>query len=222
MVITTLNLQHGGGRRITPIVEFLGVLNSDVLVLTEYHSDDRGLGKKLFELGYKSQVSGGNQPKENTVLIASKVAFEIFQSTQRICSVRLKEFLLFGVYFPQGEAKRPVFNQLKNGVNQAKLPTLVIGDFNTGIHYLDEAGKSFICSDSFKSLSDGDLVDSWRSRNIDEREFSWYSAQRNGFRIDHVFCSKSLDQKVLDVRYLHDPRVKKITDHSALSISLNL
>ena len=222
MHIATLNIQHGGGKRIKPILEFLKELNSDVIVLTEYHLDDQGLGARLRDIGYSHQQAGSALPKENSVFIASRESFEVIGTSQRIASVKLKDFILFGVYFPQGEAKRDVYDRLKREVADCTSPALVIGDFNTGIHYLDETGKSFICAESFESLKNLGLIDSWRSRNPNTVEFSWYSNQGNGFRIDHAFCSESLNSKVINIFYNPTPREQKFSDHSALEIEINL
>ena len=220
MKIVTLNIQHGGGRRIAPIIEFLNQLNADLIVLTEYHLDDKNLGKQLVELGYQHQVAGSSLPKENSVLIVSKEPFKVLSASQRIVSVRLKELVLFGVYFPQGDEKYPVYKKLKTEVKEAGSSVLVLGDFNTGLHYIDEAGKTFACADSFESLKDVGLIDSWRSRNLEVKEFSWFSSQGNGFRIDHAFCSESLDKEISSIEYIHTPREMKFSDHSALALVL--
>jgi len=221
MRVATFNIQHGGGKRIAPIIEFLKELNADLVVLTEYRLDDKGLSKNLLELGYKHQVAGSAFAKENSVLIISKDAFKVLGASQRIVSVSLNNGLaLFGVYFPQGGEKLPVYNKLKIEVEGVGSRVLVLGDFNTGTHYIDEAGKTFACADSFESLKDVGLIDSWRTRNPTTKEFSWFSSQGNGFRIDHVFCSKSLDQEVLNIEYIHTPREMKFSDHSALVVEL--
>jgi len=218
--IATLNIQHGGGRRIPAILDFLIRLDSDALVLSEYRLNDKELSANLRDAGYCFQVVGSALPNENTVMIASREPFEPLLVSQRIASVKLNSFTLFGVYFPQGEEKRSVYEKLKTAINDAGDPALVMGDFNTGIHYQDETGKSFACADSFESLKDIGLVDSWRVRNPLLREFSWYSSQGNGFRIDHAFCSKELDQKVSNVEYIHTSRELKMTDHSALVVEI--
>ena len=220
MKIVTLNIQHGGGRRIAPIIEFLKQQNADYIVITEYHLDDKGLGQQLLELGYQYQVAGSALPKENSVLIVSKDVFEVLGTSQRSVSVRFEGLALFGVYFPQGDEKYPVYEKLKSEVKDVGSSVLVLGDFNTGLHYIDEAGKTFACAESFESLGDVGLVDSWRSRNLTAKEFSWFSSQGNGFRIDHAFCSESLDEKVSNVEYIHTPREMKITDHSALVVEI--
>ena len=220
MKIITLNIQHGGGRRTAAILEFLAQSNADVIVLSEYQSDDKNLGKQLMELGYKHQVAGSTLPKENSVLIAAKEPFDVLGVSQRIVSVRLNQLVLFGVYFPQREEKYPVFKTLKSEVKAAGSSVVVIGDFNTGLHYIDEAGKTFICADSFESLQDIGLIDSWRRRHLSVKEFSWFSSQGNGFRIDHAFCTESLDQEVSTIEYIHAPREMKFSDHSALALEL--
>jgi len=203
MKIITLNIQHGGGRRTAAIVEFLAQSNADAIVLSEYQLDDKNLGQQLMELGYRHQIAGSTLPKENSVLIVAKEPFDVIGVSQRIVSVRLNQLVLFGVYFPQREEKYPVFKALKNGVKAAGSSVIIIGDFNTGLHYIDEAGKTFICADSFESLQDVGLIDSWRSRHPTTKEFSWFSSQGNGFRIDHAFCTESLDQEVSAIEYIH-------------------
>lgn len=220
MKIVTLNIQHGGGRRIPPIIEFLKQLNADLLVLTEYHLDDKNLGKQLAELGFQYQIAGSAEAKENSVFIASKESFEILSTSQRIVAIELAGLILFGVYFPQGDEKYPVYKKLKSQVDRVESPVLVLGDFNTGLHYIDEAGKTFACAESFESLKDVGLVDAWRSRNPAAKEFSWFSSQGNGFRIDHAFCSESLDKEISSIEYIHTPRERKFSDHSALVLVL--
>jgi exodeoxyribonuclease-3 len=220
MKIITLNIQHGGGRRIAAILEFLKQSNADLMVLTEYRLDDKSLGKQLIELGYKHQLAGSTLPKENSVLIVSKEPFDVLGVSQRIVSVRLNHFALFGVYFPQREEKYPVFTTLKSEVKEAGSSVIIVGDFNTGLHYIDEAGKTFFGAERFESLKDVGLIDSWRTRNPATKEFSWFSSQGNGFRIDHAFCSESLDQEVLTIEYLHSPREMRFSDHSALAFEL--
>lgn len=221
MKIATLNIQHGGGRRVALIIEFLKLLNADLVVLTEYHLEDKNLGKQLSELGYRYQVAGSTLPKENSVLIVSKESFEALDTSQRIVSVRLKNLVLFGVYFPQGNEKYPVYQKLKSEVQEAGFRVLVLGDFNTGLHYIDEVGKTFACAESFESLKDVGLVDAWRTRNPVTKEFSWFSSQGNGFRIDHAFCSELIDQMISTIEYVHKPREMKITDHSALVLEIS-
>ena len=220
MKIATLNIQHGGGTRIKVIFDYMRTLDVDCFIVTEYRINDKGLSKLLHGIGFSYQLSCKVDSKTNTVLIASKVPFTPLEASQRIVSVDFGNLILVGVYFPQGEEKRPVFEELQVF---SKLDNVVlIGDFNTGRHYLDEKGKTFACTDCFESLEQQGFIDAWRIRNPAVLEFSWYSSQGNGFRIDHVFCATKFNNKISDIWYDSKPRLMKITDHSALIFQFQL
>ena len=226
MRLLTLNIRHGGGKRVDSIVNFLSRFSADVIVLTEYKENSNAptFKTRLFELGYKWQASSSIVPKENSVFLASRSPFisnsqygALGSHAHRLLSARFPRFNLIGVYFPQNEAKRPVFDFLQNQwPGLLGESGLVIGDFNTGKPNLDEAGNTFACADCFSALGESGLVDSWRSRNPEAREFSWVSAAKNGFRIDHIFCTALLDKQVTRIDYSHGPREEKATDHSAM------
>ena len=85
---------------------------------------------------------------------------------------------------------------------------------------MDEEGSTFDCAKHFPALRKAGLADSWRSRNLTEKEISWYSDAGNGFRIDHVFGSAAADSHIQSVYYDHTPRESGITDHSALVVEI--
>ena len=143
------------------------------------------------------------------------------ENQHRLLRVNLGGVDLIGCYFPQGKAKQPVFEYiLQHLTQQVGLHALLLGDMNTGSHYIDEVGKSFHCAANFDRLNEMGWVDVWRSRNEECREYSWFSSVGNGFRIDHAFATKALNQRVLWVAYDHSPRLSGLTDHSALLVDL--
>ena len=97
---------------------------------------------------------------------------------------------------------------------------LVIGDFNTGNFYEDEKNATFSCTREFNELKVNGLIDSWRSRNKDIKEFSWYSHAGNGFRIDHIFSTPIINDRIKDIYYSHNEREQKISDHSAMIVEI--
>ena len=128
-----------------------------------------------------------------------------------------------GAYFPIKQEKRSVFDFIcSRGIELLGTHGVLIGDFNSGKAYLDEVGRTFSCIDCFERLETVGLIDSWRSRNPDGREFSWYSSGGNGFRLDHVFCTAALDAHISSIRYCHMPREQKTSDHSAMIVSFGL
>src|SRR5580765_7918495 len=79
MRILTMNIRHGGGRRVARIVSFIAPLSADTVVLTEYRANEKGrsIGSDLFAQGYVWQAASSAEPKENSVYIASRHRFVI-------------------------------------------------------------------------------------------------------------------------------------------------
>ncbi len=228
MRLLTLNIRHGGGSRQPKIADFIAAQVADVVVITEYRANESGqaLRAAMRESGLAFQEAGTTEARVNSVCIASRLPFTKLRlqpgtevDAHRVLAVKFDSFALAGAYFPQNEAKRPVFAYLKNTV----LPNLgirgmILGDLNTGRPFEDEAGDTFFCSDCFDELLTAGLVDSWRLRNRAAREFSWYSRAKNGFRIDHALCTPSFDASIGAIQYLHEPRLVGASDHSALVV----
>jgi exodeoxyribonuclease-3 len=229
MRLLTLNIRHGSGRRAAHLVEWLARSAADVVLLTEYRENaNSNLFKtSLSDIGYDWQASSSIVAGENAVFLASRAPFVVAYNIggpgfqHRMLLAEFEDFKLLGAYFPQGAAKKPVFDFLISDASRLLGETgMLIGDLNTGKPYLDEVGKTFACVDGFEGLEAVGLVDAWRSRNPAMREFSWFSSSGNGFRIDHVFCTSLLDKRVSGVAYDHGPRESAATDHSALMLEI--
>lgn len=228
MKIASLNIRHGGSKRVRELLDALAGLDANVILLTEFRENSNAplMREHLFLQGYCWQASSVIGPSKNGVFLAARIPFtsnskhaELGKHSHRLISATFHDIELVGAYFPQREEKRIVFDYLITKM----LPnlgerTVLLGDFNTGKHLLDEIGQTFHCADRFDALEGAGLTDSWRSRNPHAREFSWESSAKNGFRLDHVFCSTALDQKVCKIGYLHDVRLQKTSDHSAMFV----
>lgn len=104
-------------------------------------------------------------------------------------------------------------------------PFLLIGDFNTGKHRVDEAGRTFHCADKFGRLEEFGWTDVWRHFHGDKSEFTWYSqlkagARGNGFRLDHAFVTSALLPSIRGCWYSHVEREARISDHSILMVEV--
>jgi exonuclease III len=102
---------------------------------------------------------------------------------------------------------------------------LIVGDFNTGRHCIDEKGRTFSCADQFEALAASGWCDAWRHIHHDEREYTWFSrlsggVQGNGFRLDHAFVTRPLLTRVQDCRYSHAEREAQVSDHSILILDI--
>ena len=99
--------------------------------------------------------------------------------------------------------------------------TMAIGDFNTCRAYVDEPGAIDATAHFMDSVEAIGFRDLWRHRYPDGREYSWYSHRGNGFRIDHAFLSPGLAARAGAVRYSHDERLARLSDHSVLLLDLS-
>jgi exonuclease III len=106
----------------------------------------------------------------------------------------------------------------------AALPRVLCGDFNVPLREEPDGtivpfGRPGRAAEAelsiLRGLADYDLADAFRAvRGYGAREFSWYSTFGNGFRLDHVFASQSLN--VRGCRYLAALRVRGLSDHAAV------
>ncbi|MBI9041948.1 endonuclease/exonuclease/phosphatase family protein [Lutibacter sp.] len=229
MIITTWNLKHGGGKRIKEIVRVLSEnTDTDIFVFTEYrnNSNKEYLSLKLNELGYVYQYNPKSEPNENSVLVASKIKFKskIFSNLNshkhRVIKVFNNEYAIYGCYFPLKNLKKELFEFLMDEVHENKENLIIIGDFNTGKHFIDEKNKTFYCSEYFEELEQKEMIDAWRLSNSQKKEFSWYNNAVNGFRLDHIFISSYLKNKVKQCEYIHTYREEKISDHSMMKLEI--
>jgi exodeoxyribonuclease-3 len=51
-------------------------------------------------------------------------------------------------------------------------------------------------------------------------EHSWVGRTGDGYRYDHVHCTADLAAKLVACDYVHQPRLDRLSDHSALSVCL--
>lgn len=228
MKIVTLNLRHGGASRMQAIIDFLERTRAQAIVCSEFRRNDHGkrLIDSMEKAGRKAFVSKLGDPKENGVAVfAASNAQPVErgcepQDVQRIVACRVDGIVLTGVYFAQNRAKLSLFNYLL-GEPFAGDEAIVIGDFNTGRHRVDETGATFHCAEEFGRLPSAGLHDLWRHHaGEDARDYSWYSNRGNPFRIDHAFGTDRVRSRVNDCSYDHSVR-GTLTDHAALMLDLN-
>jgi exodeoxyribonuclease III len=225
-LLLSWNIQHGGGSRIEAIQDAIDAIAPDVLVVTEFRNNISGkkLRKSLNDQGLIHQQACHANPNQNTILLAARQPFQAntFETQLRMDSHRCLQaeiygFTLYGFYFTHGRAKIPVFEFILSLPKEyLQAPSILIGDFNSGKHYIDEKGATFSCVNYFGQIEDNGWIDAWRYFNKDLREFSWFSNAGNGFRIDHAFASPAMMSRITAVRYLHDHRKPSLSDHSAL------
>jgi exodeoxyribonuclease-3 len=101
--------------------------------------------------------------------------------------------------------------------------TVFLGDLNVlepghHPHYPFFAAFEY---DFYRQLTETcDLVDAFRTLHPDALEYSWVGRTGDGYRYDHVHCTADLASSLLACDYLHQPRLDRLSDHSALSVRL--
>ena len=225
----TWNIMHGGGaKRLPAIILDLIEHDADVIVLTEYRTTTGGqLRGILADHGWEHQACGDPGPRRNGVLIASRTPVRVCGATDRLLlEVELPELepRLVGLHIPCGSGST-ARNCLWKGVLRAARACadgdcVLLGDFNTGRHRLDETGATFRQTANLGRLSALGYVDAWRAVNPNKRDASWLSRGGNGFRIDHAFVSRPLAGRIRGAWYSHRGRRAGLSDHASLVFSL--
>jgi exodeoxyribonuclease-3 len=231
MRILTWNLRHGGGARVPAQLVAIAGHAPEIVVLTEYRTGPAGerLTRGLDALGFVHQaVPPTLPPRRNAVLVAARRPFEVIphpllpaEDAPRLIHARFDGLDVLGVYFALGLRKQPLFEYLVGLDTTVLAPgSVLIGDFNTGKHRVDELGATFVLSECLDALERRGWVDAWRLRNGDTRVSSWFSSAGNGFRIDHAFVTSALVARLVDARYSDAERAAGLSDHAALVVDL--
>jgi exonuclease III len=226
MRIIAWNIRSGGGKRVGAIAEVLRRQAPDLAVLTEYRNGQSGteLRERLADLGLVHQIATACLPRVNGILVAGRTPLYGSAGTPsdlgaagRLLPFRVAGLSIMACYFPQRRAKIEVFDALA-GISPRYLgeKSLLLGDFNTGRHHVDEEGATFVAADRFEQLLGLGWVDAWRRAHPEAREYSWFSHAGRGFRIDHVLASPPAASRVTRVEYSHHEREQKLSDHSPL------
>ncbi len=232
MKVFAWNIRQGGRKSRTEIVARCRHHDADIVVLNEYRRNDVGayLSECLREAGWVHQAAGDTDHKTNTNFVASRLPIRRtrpldrrLDKPHRMLDVAIDGLRLTAVHMPNMREKFPYWEAvIRAGRRRRREDALFIGDFNTGKHYLDEPGKTFVATEHMERLEELGFVDAWRRANPDGREFSWYSPQaNNGFRLDHAFVSPTLSERLNVIRYSHEERERKLSDHSALVVAWN-
>jgi exodeoxyribonuclease III len=243
--IMAWNIRHGGGGRNMPAIALVLLeYRPEIIVLSEFRRLTGGqIAAALADHGWIHQHTTSPPPGTNGLLIASRLPFAVVgpeagelppvlcpraaaAAALRRAELDFGDLGIIAAHIPcagpERTAREHLFQCLLAAARrQRDTPCLVIGDLNAGRHRLDEAGATFTCTRLLGQLAGLGYVDAWRKLNGDSREFSWYSAQGAGFRLDHAFISPALLPRLACCRYAHEPRKMGLSDHSALLLGLS-
>lgn len=233
MRLLTWNILHGGGpRRLPEIILSLLAHKPDVVVLTEFRpSRGSSIRAALNDHGLEFHLTSRSPARVNGMLLASTtpavpVLVPDAPANGRWLAASLPEHNLTvaGVHVPDDAdppAKKAYWQFLLGTAELWKTQDCVIlGDFNTSRRGLDGGPKSQRCSKQLEALLGHGYVDAYRACNPDKAEFSWFSHEGQGWRIDTAFLSPPLSKRLQNTWYSQVEREAGHSDHAPLLVEV--
>ncbi len=226
--IVSWNIRQGGGTRAEAIANAVVREQADVVVLSEFRNNDAGalIRIKLLVSGFRHQFVSGDSGTQNGVLIASKAlgsftsfANQIADFPQAIIRFETARWDLYGMYLPH-KKKHSLFPFLIHQLETRSRPSILVGDFNTGINGIDQKGSSFWYSEYLEQLAQKGYTDAFRHCHGDAREYSWFSNNGNGYRYDHSWVSDDVVSNVVSCNFDHAVREEGLSDHALMTLVL--
>jgi exonuclease III len=232
--LLTWNILHGGGpKRLPEIILSLLAHQPDVIVLTEFRvTRGSSIRAVLNDHGLEFHHLARSPERVNGTLLASRtplvpVVLPGAPGNGRWAAASLPEhghLTVAGVHVPDDAdppAKKAYWEfLLSTGELWKTRDAVILGDFNTSRRGLDGGPKSQRCSRQLESLLKQGYVDAYRSCSPETAEFSWFSHEGQGWRIDTAFLSPPLQKRLQRAWYSQVEREAKHSDHAPLLVDL--
>ena len=185
----------------------------DVVVLIEFRRTTGGqIAGVLADHGLWHQACTDPGPGTNGILIASR--FPLTDSREpsdararRWIESRIDalDVTLAGIHAPDASSARAQRSYWQSLIEDARVRAganlLLLGDFNTGRRKMDEEGATFRCTSLLGNLCTLGFTDCWRAAHPERREYTWFSHAGSGFRIDAVYSSAGVRERVQHVAH---------------------
>jgi exonuclease III len=241
--LVALNVQSPSAARARTQLGWLYDTEANIQVLTEVKLGDGAtlLRKELESSGFTVHLPTVRDGDRYVTMVATKgftvSAAGLPDVTSRLSAVRLDTHLgpldLVGLYSltngltSDSSRERSLFQtqvtDLLTGraAGHGQVPVLLCGDLNilepgdTSAHHLF-AAHDFTFYGAFAKLG---MADVYRHTQPDGTDMSWFGRD-GGQRLDHVFLTRGLLGGVADCWFDHSSRTSKLSDHSALRLTL--
>jgi exodeoxyribonuclease-3 len=233
--LLTWNILHGGGpTRLPEIILALLGHKPDVILLTEFRAT-RGsqIRAVLADHGLEHQLTSRSIERVNGLLLASRtplrgVSVEGAPGMGRWLGAEAPEYglLLGGVHVPDdtlGPQKTAFWKfLLQAGALWKTSRAVFFGDFNTSRRGLDGGPRGQRCEPMLRAFVEGGYTDAWRLKHPEAAEFSWFSHEGKGWRIDSAYVSAGLVPVLQTAFYSQVERESGHSDHAPLVVELGL
>jgi exonuclease III len=100
---------------------------------------------------------------------------------------------------------------------------LVIGDFNTTRHRVDEVGTSVPGDQYIRDFEALGWTEAWRKLNYrpESPQYTWQHHPGSQFRLDQAWVSPALLPHLKDAQYDHKVRMQSTSDHSMMIVDFD-
>ncbi|MFU0823614.1 exodeoxyribonuclease III [Clostridium sp.] len=211
----------------------------DILCIQETKIQKEQINDKLNNIeGYKSYFSCAERKgysgvaiytKEEPISVSYGIGIEKFDSEGRILICEYDNFMLFNIYFPNGQSSEErlsyklefydaLFKYCDNLKDKGK-KLIICGDYNTAHKEIDlknpkanskTSGFLPIEREWIDNIIKRGYIDTFRYFHPDEVKYSWWSyrfnARKNnaGWRIDYHFVSDNMKDDIIDAEILNE------------------
>ncbi len=218
-------------------------LNPDIVVLTEVKASAGSLflQERFAAFGY--EIFFDNPSEDYGVIIASRIPnsfrirFPLGFKPHRAVGVLGESFfgslLMMGIYVPsRGPTGRrnvdkrrfqsEFLNSFESLLARSDADVVLAGDLNVierdHVPLYDFFGEwEYAFYEGFTRLG---MVDAFRLLNPGGKDHSWFGQSGDGYRFDHIFISESLSRFGMRCKYIHEPRLENLSDHSVMWMEL--
>lgn len=238
----TLNVSGPSLERAQRLWAYLAGIDADVVVLTETrpNAGTAFLLEAFREEGYAVIAGDIDNPRERGVALAHRLEGTAADSCMGVtlahrlvvAEVAMPEpVTLIGVYVPSRDAtaakierKRSFLAEMAQVVNAhaSRSDVIVLGDLNVvgrdhNPRYSVFRGWEYEVLDQFERAG---MRDAFRELNPGRQVYSWVGRTGDGYRYDYGFLSESLMAALLDCRYVDDARLRRLSDHAGVLMTL--
>jgi len=234
------NVQNPSLRRATKQMEWLEKGNFEIIVLTEVKLSEGCIyiRDRLESLGY-TVIFPKPEPNDYGVVLASNFLKEImdistnflpYRTSSATCNFHGKNILITSAYAPvwKNQEKKKFTDEFEKLMSDKDLKKkfdgwIILGDLNVlEPSHIPNYPTYKDWEYFYKMFSKYGFVDAFRFFHRNEKEYSWFSREGNGYRFDHIFVSENILPFLKNCYYVHEPRLKKLSDHSVMCLEIRL
>ncbi len=231
------NIRNPSLLRAPKQVDWMTSQSYDIVVLTEARLSEGCIyiRDRLEGLGYAVSFPDPD-PQDYGVIVAVRgflrerlnVSTEYlpYRTCSVVCSIG-KGVLVTGVYAPvwRNEQKKRFLDDFEKLVCRDDLKKtenrFIVGDLNVlEPNHVPEYSEYKPWECFYTALCKHGFVDVFRHFHQGEKEYSWFGHSGSGYRFDHIFATRSAVPSLQRCFYIHEPRLEKLSDHSAMVVEI--